>query len=389
MSLPFHPLAPRAYRDAEHFEREREVLFAPHWEAVAHVSQLSEPGRYVATDLHGTPVVVVRGRDGTLRALSNVCRHRSYPIMRGTGKAERFVCPYHAWSYDLEGKLLRAPYMEGTPGFDPGMCVLPEVRIEVWQGFVFANLDPEAEPLAPQLGGLEEVIRQYAIADLQMVGQLELSQPWNWKVMAENFAEGYHHSTQHAESIPDFPTKTSVCLEPDDGPLGWNSRGRERSDRRRLFHPRTAGLGHGRSRCRASARQRAGHGAWIYDNHGKPGSSGQRLLGIGVFPHTLFAVSQSPRRRSVVWLHLRQMGPMEHELVISALGDESVAGSPERSERVMEGIRTFHREDQELCRETQRGLGSAYAGMPNLCRSQERVIERFHGWICREFAKAA
>ncbi|MYE13397.1 MAG: aromatic ring-hydroxylating dioxygenase subunit alpha [Gammaproteobacteria bacterium] len=347
MSLPFHPLAPRAYRDPEHFEREQEVLFAPHWGAVAHVSQLSEPGCYVATDLHGTPVVIVRGADGNLRGLSNVCRHRSYPIMRGAGKAERFVCPYHAWSYDLDGKLLRAPYMDGTPGFDPTACVLPEVRIEVWQGFVFANLDPGAEPLGPQLRGLEEVIRPYAIAELQVVGQHELPQPWNWKVMAENFAEGYHHSTQHVESIPDFPTQTSVCLEPDDGPY------------------------------------------WIYDNHGRPGSTGQRLLGIGVFPHTLFAVSENNGRRSVVWLHLRQLGPTEHQLVISALADERIAGSPERSQRFTDGLLTFHREDQALCRETQRGLASAYAGLPNLCRSQERVIERFHGWICAEFDKAA
>lgn len=212
---------------------------------------------------------------------------------------------------------------------------------------VFANLDPGAAPLAPGLRGLEDVIRPYALADLQVVGQRELSQPWNWKVMAENFAEGYHHSTQHAKSIPAFPTKTSVCLELDDGPYS------------------------------------------IYDNHGRPESSGQRLLGIGIFPHALFAVSENRGRRSVVWLHLRQLGPVEHQLVISALADEPFAASPERSERFMEGVLTFHREDQELCRETRRGLASAYAGMPNLPRSHERVIERFQAWICGEFTKAA
>lgn len=333
------PLHPGAYRDPNWFESERKHLLDPNWLAVAHTSQLDGPGSYVASDLNGSPVVVVVQTDGSLKGLSNVCRHRNFPVASGQGKAACLACPYHAWTYELDGRLRGAPYMKDTPGFDRSEVALPEIKIEEWHGFIFATLNQDAPSLAPQLKGLSETLAHCDIGRLSITGTTVLEQDWNWKVMAENFSEGYHHSTQHPETIPAHPTSLSQCLEPDDGPY------------------------------------------WIYFNEGTNEEEPTELYGIGVFPHTLFAVNHSDSRTGVVWLHIQRPTANSHRMAISFLAED-----PEPlTEAQMQRALAFHYEDQFLCRETQRGLNSALASLPILCHAQESVIERFHGWIRQQF----
>ena len=336
------PLSPEAYRNRNWFESEREHLFNPNWLAVAHTSQLDGPGSYVASDLNGSPVVIVVQRDRSLKGLSNVCRHRNYPVARGQGKAKCLTCPYHAWSYELDGRLRGAPYMEETPGFDRSEIALPEVKIEVWKEFIFATLNPDAQPLANQIQGLADELEHCNIEKLSVVGTKVIDQNWNWKVMAENFSEGYHHTTQHPETIPSHPAKLSQCLEPDDGPY------------------------------------------WIYFNKGTNVEKPTELYGIGIFPHTLFSVvhGKTTGRTSVIWLHMQQPTADTHRLAISFLAKDP---TPMSEEQIEESL-GFHYEDQYLCRETQRGLYSTLATQPILCHSQETVLERFHGWIRAQFA---
>ena len=143
----------RAYQEASIFEWEREHVLRRDWVIVGRVDEAPDPGTYFLTDLDGEPLLVVRGRDNELRAFYNVCRHRGTAVVEEQcGTAVRFQCPYHAWIYDLEGKLVRAKHTDDLDDFTFEEYGLAAVGCETWQGFVFLNLDPDAAPLATQLG---------------------------------------------------------------------------------------------------------------------------------------------------------------------------------------------------------------------------------------------
>ena len=186
-------LPPRAYTSSDIFAEEISRIFYCDWICVARASQLPDPGDYLCVDLVDQPIVITRDSQGALRAMSRICLHRAMPLVADQGNAGRFVCPYHNWTYELDGRLRSAPMMEGAAGFDPAECRLPQLAVEVWQGFVFVNLRPDAPPLAPRLAGLAEQIDGYGFGDLQIAGTLEFDSPWNWKILVENFMEAYHH----------------------------------------------------------------------------------------------------------------------------------------------------------------------------------------------------
>ena len=145
------------------------------------------------------PVAVVRGSDGELRGLVNVCRHRGHIVVEGTGCRETLQCPYHAWTYDLDGTLRRAPRSDREPGFDPAGLTLAPVSVGSWGPFVFVNPDPEAAPLDGALGRLPEIVAASGL-DLAAV-RFHSHHEWpieaNWKVVLENFLECYHCPTAH------------------------------------------------------------------------------------------------------------------------------------------------------------------------------------------------
>ena len=129
------------------------------------------------------PLVISRDLDGELHALSRVCAHRSMPVVDGSGSATRFVCPYHKWTYELDGQLRSAPMMQGAEGFSTSDCRLPEIQLEVWNGFVFVNADESAAPLSTQLTGLSAHIKNYDFASLRITETLDFPSPWNWKIL--------------------------------------------------------------------------------------------------------------------------------------------------------------------------------------------------------------
>ena len=161
---------------------------------------------------------MLRDETGALRVFTRICRHRAMSIVEGAGNARRFVCPYHAWTYGLDGGLIGAPLMDKTPGFERGRCRLPSPQVEVWEGFVFVNFDPKAKPLAPRLAGLSRFFARWHFADMVTVRSYEFDTGWNWKVMCENFIEAYHHIGAHRVSLePILPTRL-VSVEETDGP---------------------------------------------------------------------------------------------------------------------------------------------------------------------------
>src|SRR3954447_23628339 len=155
---PLSPaLEPNLYLEPEIVRLEQEAIFERTWQLAGHVSDLSEPGSYLTTDVVDQPILVVRDHDGEVRAFRNVCRHRGSRLLSGSGQCGKAIrCLYHGWTYKLDGTLIGVPEGRDIPGLDKARLGLHEVRAEVFCGLVFVNLDADAESLAPWLDGLAE-----------------------------------------------------------------------------------------------------------------------------------------------------------------------------------------------------------------------------------------
>ncbi len=188
------------YTLAESAALDRRAVFAHGWQLVAHVSALADAGDHVVAELAGVPLLVVRGEDGTLRALHNVCRHRAGPLARCDGRgARRLRCQYHGWSYALDGRLLSATEMEGAEDFDPATVRLPEARVGVWQGLVFACLDADAPALEEVLAGIGERVGERGLEHYRFHRRVAYDIDCNWKTYIDNYLEGYHVPHIHPE----------------------------------------------------------------------------------------------------------------------------------------------------------------------------------------------
>jgi phenylpropionate dioxygenase-like ring-hydroxylating dioxygenase large terminal subunit len=186
------------YTDPEILRREQERIFRPSWQYVGHTGQLAQPG-YFATQVGQTPVVVTRDRDGELRGFVNVCRHRGFTIAEGEQRRETLQCPYHAWTYGLDGSLRAAPRSEEEPAFPRDELCLVPVAVDTWGPFVFANAEPESESLEHALGSLPAQVAELGLDVDSLVHhsrwQAEIDA--NWKIVCENFLECYHCQVAH------------------------------------------------------------------------------------------------------------------------------------------------------------------------------------------------
>jgi choline monooxygenase len=186
------------YTDPEILRREEERILRPAWQYVGHVGQLSSPG-YFATRAGRTPVVITRDGDGVLRGFVNVCRHRGFAIAEGEQTRETLQCPYHAWTYGLDGRLRSAPRSQEEPDFPQDELGLVPVAVDTWGPFVFANLVSDAEPLAHALGSLPAQVAELGldVDSLVHYSRWEAEVDANWKIVCENFLECYHCQVAH------------------------------------------------------------------------------------------------------------------------------------------------------------------------------------------------
>jgi choline monooxygenase len=193
-------LPARLYCDPETFAGERTRIFARHWTLVAHLGQFAEPGHYVTANVAGKPIFVLRDRDGGLRGFHNVCRHRASPLLlAASGQCGVLRCPYHGWVYDQTGELRKAPGFEGD-ALDSKRWSLWPVRIESWNGLVFACLDGNAPPLETWLGEIVSLAARFPpIGALRFVGETVREAPTDWKAYADNSCEGYHLGHVHRD----------------------------------------------------------------------------------------------------------------------------------------------------------------------------------------------
>jgi phenylpropionate dioxygenase-like ring-hydroxylating dioxygenase large terminal subunit len=198
LDAPSRALPARFYRDAEVVELERRRIFERTWQLVAHVSSLPGPGTYLTASAGDQPVLLLRDEAGELRAFRNVCRHRGSRLLSGKGDCGKAIrCRYHGWTYRLDGDLIGVPEARSIPELDKSALGLFPVRVEEMAGLIFVNLDVHATPMAEQLAGLAERLEPWGIGGLVPHRNLDGSQPANWKIVADNYLEGYHVPIAH------------------------------------------------------------------------------------------------------------------------------------------------------------------------------------------------
>jgi Rieske 2Fe-2S family protein len=224
-----HLLPARVFHDADVFAFEQDRWFARTWLCVGRDEDVAQPGTYLLARAAGESVIILRGRDGVVRAFNNVCRHRGSTLLDdpaegvgSPGKLVRIQCPYHAWIYDLDGSLKRAPHTEDIDHFVAADQGLFPVRLETWAGFLFINLDPDAEPLSAYLADLPASVAHYPIESLRRARRIEYDVAANWKVIGENYSECYHCPGVHPQLNRLSPYDRGHNLE-SSGPWagGW------------------------------------------------------------------------------------------------------------------------------------------------------------------------
>jgi phenylpropionate dioxygenase-like ring-hydroxylating dioxygenase large terminal subunit len=204
-------LAWRAYFDPGLAQRERERVFARAWQYVGHLGDLGDGPGYLATRVGDFPIVVTRDREGQLRAFLNVCRHRGSVLATGAAARETLQCPYHAWTYGLDGALKAAPRSDREPEFECAGISLRPASVGVWGPFLFANPDPDASSLVDLLAGLPQLVADAGVDvdELRHHRRAESAVEANWKLVAENFLECYHCAVAH----PGFSALVDVSPE--------------------------------------------------------------------------------------------------------------------------------------------------------------------------------
>lgn len=347
------PLPPAAYSDPAIFRLERERVFGRTWMPVCHVSQIAAPGSYVSRVLGGEPVMAVRGRDGEIRVMANVCLHRNTTLVDGAGscKGNRMVCPYHGWTYGLDGKLLAAPFMEQAECFDRGAERLREFRSEVWQGFVFVNFDHEAAPLSGQVRDLETALAPYRMADMEAVEIRRRTMPWNWKISLENFSEAYHQPWVHPVTAEHaFPAKLAEYHDVT-GPYG-------------LFHLFQNG--------------REPVPTFFPPHDALPDALLRRVTVFNVYPYLHVLTDPS----TPLWLDFNIKSESEHELVWTALlpaGSMARADIDAQLAKFREFVEPILLEDVSICMGVGQGVQSRFV-TPGRLSHMEKTVHQFHNW---------
>ncbi len=173
--------------------REQEQIFSKQWILVGHQSQIVRNGDYFVAEVNSESLIVIRDKNGRIRGFFNVCRHRGTRLKENAcGHASAIQCPYHAWTYGLDGRLIGAPHMDEVPGFDKADYSLRAVRLALWEGFIFINLDENAMPLEEWFAPLNGKFSHWNMSILRQAKRIEYDVRANWKLMFENYSECYH-----------------------------------------------------------------------------------------------------------------------------------------------------------------------------------------------------
>jgi choline monooxygenase len=343
------------YTSEDYLKQEREQLFRKKWVCVGREEEVPEEGCYFASDLIGEPIIIVRTTGNTIKALSNVCRHRAMPLLSGQGKSKRITCSYHAWTYDLDGKLLRAPGIEKHRKDFLEACRLPELNCECWHGFIFVNLDSKADSFveSPTVKQLEPMIENMHIDDMRLLYSEEQEWEVNWKCLVENFLEGYHLSTVHRKTLhPYTPTRLSKHFPSQADFFGFYSNYPEDAPRRGTSHPDLTA------------------------------EESRRSLMVGIAPSSVFGISGFKATYNLIQ-------PVSATRLRTKIGMIGVEPKTDEDKRAADaGVdlfkRTFAEDELQLVNQM-KGLQSRYYQSSILARSDyEGCIWDFYKYMARE-----
>ena len=347
-------LPPHCYTSPEFYMREVETIFMKVWNFIGRGDRIPNAGDYFTIEFTGVPVIVVRGSDGELRAFANTCRHRGSMLAQGEGNCRAFRCPYHSWTYDIDGALIVAPQMDQTKGFIPTEWHLTPIRLECWAGFMFINFDPHARPLMQYLGDLPDKLASYRFQDMVCVRRKEYELACNWKIYVENAMEAYHIPTVHRSTLSRQKGKPSEA-QPAAGE--YCALFKEHQGSRALLEGDTGfpAMDH--------LKDKAAQGSWY------------PLL----YPSTMFGCTYD----CMWWLELHPMGPLKTKLIVGSSFPRAFTERPDFEEVVQRYSKRWDisiPEDNGISELQQRGLASPFA-KPGRLSHAEPLVHTFGNWV--------
>ncbi len=211
-----YSLDAKYYTDPAIFEREKESVLARTWQFAGHAGMAPNPGDYFTFEIAGESLFCIRGRDGNIRCFYNVCQHRAHQLVEGRGTTRVVVCPYHAWTYELTGELRSGPNLKAA-GIERGSVCLTSVRTEDFNGFIFVNLDNDADPMDDWFPGVRRELAEYVpqVDQLAPLEWVEIRENCNWKVSVENYSECYHCALNHPTFATGVIRPETYDIQPD------------------------------------------------------------------------------------------------------------------------------------------------------------------------------
>jgi choline monooxygenase len=350
-----HTLASKFYTDPAILDAEKSRIFRRTWQLVGTLTTLcgevngakriiADPESFFTVDVIGEPVVVVRDKQGTLRAFSNVCRHRAGPIAQGSGCKNVFRCGYHGWTYTLDGRLIGTPDVEGVEFFDRSTMGMFPLRLETWEQLIFVNFDQNAEPLSAYLGKIPEQARGFQFEGLQSVERRDYIIDCNWKVYVDNYLEGYHIPIAHPGLMREidyaqYRTATYRYYSQQFAPI----RAMKPEDAGERFYP--------------------------------PGTSLQEALYFWIFPNLMLNVYPDNLSTNLIV-------PLSHDKTLTIFEwffhDAHSEKVRERIQRAVAFSDEVQQEDIDLCRSVQRGLNSSTYDRGRYSVKRENGVHHFH-----------
>ena len=244
-SLPFdkaRAMSPSVYTDHNFLDAELSKIFSRDWFCVGRADALAKPGDYLTLDLADQPILVLRDSTDKLRAMSNVCRHRMSTLLEGRGSIRAIVCPYHAWTYNLDGTLRGAPAMDQNTAFCKSDVVLPNVACEEWLGWVFVSLNPEAVPVVSELQQVQDLVGDFGMENYTETFFETHVWNTNWKILAENFMESYHLPVCHAGTIGGLSKLDEMICPPGQASFNYHTILKDDKLKIALAHPNNKNL---------------------------------------------------------------------------------------------------------------------------------------------------
>jgi choline monooxygenase len=348
-------LPSRFYIDPTVLTLEKERIFRRTWQLVGTLSQpcgeadgkkrsIADPGAFFTVDVVGEPVVVVRDSGGTLRAFSNVCRHRAGPIAQGSGCRNVFNCAYHGWTYTLDGRLIGTPEVDGMEFFDRSTMGMVPLRCETWEQFIFVNFDLEAPPLSAFLENISKQASGLEFKGIELAERRDYYVNCNWKIYVDNYLEGYHIPIVHPGLMKeiDYPRYRTEVFRYSSQQLGPVKEVRPGDAADRVY---------------------------------APGTGSKEALYFWVFPNLMLNIYPDNISTNVIV-------PLGHDRTLTIFEwyfhDAHSEKVKERVRKTIGFSETVQQEDIHICEAVQRGLQSSTYDRGRYSMKRENGVHHFH-----------